>query len=74
MEVIIYTFFDAVATVDVLTASNNDVNFVETQQEDWNHYSNAKCRAANIIKRSKRSFFVNKLTKLKEISKVFGMP
>ena len=24
-------FFNAVATVDVLTASNNDVNFVETQ-------------------------------------------
>ena len=24
-------FLDAVATVDVLTASNNDVNFVETQ-------------------------------------------
>ena len=25
------TFFDAVATIDFLTASNNDVNFVETQ-------------------------------------------
>ena len=24
-------FFDAVATVDALTASNNDANFVETQ-------------------------------------------
>ena len=31
VEVIIFTFLDAVATVDVLTASNNDVNFVETQ-------------------------------------------
>ena len=26
-----FHFLDAVATVDVLTASNNDVNFVETQ-------------------------------------------
>ena len=26
VEVIIFTFSDAVATVDVLTASNNDVN------------------------------------------------
>jgi len=31
VEVIIFTFSDAVATVDVLTASNSDVNFVETQ-------------------------------------------
>ena len=31
MEVIIFTFFGAVTTVDVLKASNNDVNFVETQ-------------------------------------------
>ena len=26
-----FYFLDAVVTVDVLTASNNDVNFVETQ-------------------------------------------
>ena len=26
-----YFFLDVVATVDVLTASNNDVNFVETR-------------------------------------------
>ena len=26
-----FYFFDAVATVDVRTASDNDVNFVETQ-------------------------------------------
>ena len=26
-----FHFLDAVATVDVLTVSNNDVNFVETQ-------------------------------------------
>ena len=31
VELIIVTFFNAVATVDVRTASNNDVNFVETQ-------------------------------------------
>ena len=31
MEVIVFTFFNAVATVDVPTASNNDVSFVETQ-------------------------------------------
>ena len=31
MEVIIFTFFGAVTTVDVLTACNNDVNFVEAQ-------------------------------------------
>ena len=31
LRVIIFTYLDAVATVDVLTASNNDVNFVETQ-------------------------------------------
>ena len=31
VEVTFVTFFDAVATIDVLTASNNDVNFVETQ-------------------------------------------
>ena len=31
VEVIIVTFFNAVVTVDDLTASNNDVNFVETQ-------------------------------------------
>ena len=31
MELIIVTFFNAVATVDVRAASNNDVNFVETQ-------------------------------------------
>ena len=31
VEVIIFTFLDTVVTVDVLTASNNDVNFVETQ-------------------------------------------
>ena len=31
VEVIIVTFFNALVTIDVLTASNNDVNFVETQ-------------------------------------------
>ena len=31
VEVIVVPFFNAVATVDVLTASNNDSNFVETQ-------------------------------------------
>ena len=31
VEVIVVTFFNAVAIVDVLTASNNDSNFVETQ-------------------------------------------
>ena len=31
VEVIIVTFFNAVPTLDDLTASNNDVNFVETQ-------------------------------------------
>ena len=31
LRVIIFTCLDAVATVDVLTASNNDVNFVEAQ-------------------------------------------
>ena len=31
MEMIIFTFLDTGATVDVLTASNNDINFVETQ-------------------------------------------
>jgi len=31
VRVIIFTFLDAVATVDILTASNNDVNFVKTQ-------------------------------------------
>ena len=31
LRVTIFTCLDAVATVDVLTASNNDVNFVETQ-------------------------------------------
>ena len=31
VEVIIFTFLDAAATVDVLTASINDVNFFETQ-------------------------------------------
>ena len=31
VEVTIVTFFNAVATIDVLTTSNNDVNFVETQ-------------------------------------------
>ena len=31
MEVTIVTFQNAVASVDVLTASNNDGNFVETQ-------------------------------------------
>ena len=31
VKVIIVTFFNAEATVDVLTASNNDVNFAETQ-------------------------------------------
>ena len=31
VEVIILTFLDAVATEDVVTTSNNDVNFVETQ-------------------------------------------
>ena len=30
-EVIIFTFLDAASTVDVLTASINDVNFFETQ-------------------------------------------
>ena len=31
VELIIVTFFNAVATVNVRAASNNDVNFVETQ-------------------------------------------
>jgi len=31
VEVIIVTFLNAVLTVDVLTASNNDVIFAETQ-------------------------------------------
>ena len=31
VEVIIVTSVDAVATVDVLTANNNDVNLVETR-------------------------------------------
>ena len=31
VEVIIFTLLDAIATVDVLAASSNDVNFVETQ-------------------------------------------
>ena len=31
VEVIIFTFLDAVAALDVLTTSSNDVNFVETQ-------------------------------------------
>ena len=31
MEVITVTFFNAVTIVDVLTASNNGVNFVEAQ-------------------------------------------
>ena len=30
LEVIIVTSLDAVATVDILTANNNDVNLVET--------------------------------------------
>ena len=30
MEVIIVTFLNAIATVDVLTASKNDINFVKT--------------------------------------------
>ena len=33
VEVIIFTSLDAVATVDVLTANNNDVNLVETRNE-----------------------------------------
>ena len=31
VELIIVTFFNAVVTVDVRTASSNDVNFVETR-------------------------------------------
>ena len=31
VEVIIVAFFNGVATKDVIVASNNDVNFVETQ-------------------------------------------
>ena len=31
LEVIIVTSLDAVATVDILTANNNDVNLVETR-------------------------------------------
>ena len=31
VEVIIVTSLDAVATVDILTANNNDVNLVETR-------------------------------------------
>ena len=31
VEVTIFTFLDAVATVEVITTSNNEVNFVETQ-------------------------------------------
>ena len=31
VEVAIFTFLDAVATVEVITTSNNEVNFVETQ-------------------------------------------
>ena len=38
VEVIIFPFLDAVATVDVLTASNNDVNFVETQTYNLHNY------------------------------------
>ena len=30
MEVIIVTFLNAIATVDVLTASKNNINFVKT--------------------------------------------
>ena len=31
VEVIIFQFFNAVANEDVLVASNNDINFFETQ-------------------------------------------
>ena len=31
VEVTIFTFLDAVATVEVITTSNNEVNFVATQ-------------------------------------------
>ena len=31
VEVTIFTFLDPVATVEVITTSNNEVNFVETQ-------------------------------------------
>ena len=36
LEVTIIAFFNAVAPVDVRTASNNDVNFVETQPYNLN--------------------------------------
>ena len=32
VEVTIFPFLDAVATVEVITTSNNEVNFVETQK------------------------------------------
>ena len=32
VEVIIFTLLDAIATVDVLAASSNDVNFFETHR------------------------------------------
>ena len=40
VEVIIFTFLDRVATVDVLTASNTDVKLWELELcilRDWNH-------------------------------------
>ena len=39
--------------------------------EDWNHYSNAKCRTAKV---KTILFLLRKLTKLREIPKVFRMP
>ena len=40
VEVIIFTFLDRVATVDVLTASNTGVKLSELERyisQDWNH-------------------------------------
>ena len=41
MEVFIATFLDALETVDVLTASNNDVKHVKTQSAHL-HYQNPR--------------------------------
>ena len=35
VEVIIFPFMNAASTVDVLTASDNDVNFVETEMVNF---------------------------------------
>ena len=41
------------------------------KQEDWSHYSNAKCGTASIIKRSKRSFFCEQIDENKGDPKGF---